>query len=141
MTGNGGPALYSVHGMVVAAVLGSFAAAVVLVVLNYRALGSVALARKAAWAGALIYLALLPAAALVPPAWGLMSVPVAQGLLAGLLGNSLQGDAIRYHLAGGGTMHSNFRAAGIAIVVACAIFGILVLTLGGAGPLPADAPS
>jgi hypothetical protein len=120
--------LYTLHGVVVATVLGSLAAAVVIVCLNYLSLGSTALARKTAVAGTAAYLLIIGFTALLPESLvvGLIMILV-QAALSYLLANQLQGKAIRYHVAKGGRVHSSFRAAGIGLLTGFAIMFAVVL--------------
>ncbi len=122
--------LYSLHGVVVATVLGSLAAAVVVVCLNYLSLGSPALARKTVLAGGAVYLLVIGLTALLPESLliGFIMV-VVQAVLGYLLANQLQGTAIRYHAANGGRLHSNFRAAGIGLLTGFAIMFVVVFAV------------
>lgn len=133
--------LYTLHGVVVGTILGSLAAAVVIVCLNYLSLGSPGLAKKTALAGGLVYLLIIGFTALLPESLVIGSIMiVVQALLGYLLANQLQGQAIRYHVTRGGKVHSNFRAAGIGLLTGFAIMFAVVLVatlfqLGGAGSL------
>jgi hypothetical protein len=135
------PALYSLHGIVIATILGSLAAAVVLMFLNYRSLNSPALARKTALGGSVAYLVLIGLAALLPDSMligGLFIV--VQTLLAFFAAQQLQGKAIAYHREQGGAIHSNWRAAGVAMLTGLGILFVFLIfgTLLGlaAGGLP-----
>jgi hypothetical protein len=121
-SGAGLPPLYPLPGIVLATVLGSFIAAVVLVYLNYRALGSRALARKAVIGGLVIYVSLLGLTVVLPREtyMSLLFIAVQSGL-AYAIANTLQGDAIRYHVSRGGAMHSMFRAAGVGLLTGLAV--------------------
>ena len=125
-----GRALYTLQSVVVATVLGSLLAAVVVVCLNYRSLGSPALARKTAIAGSLVYTLFIASTALLPDSLliGFMMILV-QGFLSYLIANQLQGRAIRYHVAQGGETHSVFRAAAVGILTVFAILFLVVFAL------------
>jgi hypothetical protein len=106
--------LYSTQGIVVGTILGSLAAGVVMLFLNYRALGRDALARTiGAWGGG-IFVVVVVIASLVPgtPVFGLLFMVIQAGI-AYFLTERLQGEAIRYHQAHAGPMHSTLRAAGV----------------------------
>ena len=137
--------LYTLHGVVVATILGSLAAAVVVVCLNYLSLGSSGLAKKTALAGAAVYLLIIGFTALLPESLVIGSIMiVVQAALGYLLANQLQGGAIRYHVAQGGPVHSNFRAAGIGlltgfVIMFAVVFVATLFQLGGDGlQLPAQ---
>ena len=122
--------LYTLHGVVVATVLGSLAAAVVVVCLNYLSLGSPGLARKTAIAGAIVYVLVIGLTALLPESLALASAMiVVQALLGYAFANALQGSAIRYHAAQGSPLHSNFRAAGVGLLTGVAIMFLLLFVL------------
>jgi hypothetical protein len=137
--------LYSLQGVVVGTVLGSLAAAVVILCLNYLNLGSPGLAKKTALLGTVVYLLVIGFTALLPESMliGIIMILV-QAALGYLLANQLQGTAIRYHMAHGGKLHSNIRAAGMGLLTGFAImflvvFAVTVFQLGvpGALELPA----
>ena len=138
--GNAAP-LYTLHGVVVATILGSLAAAVVIVCLNYLSLGSSSLAKKTALAGAATYLLVIGLTSLLPESLLIGSIMiVVQAVLGYLLANQLQGGAIRYHVAQGGRVHSNFRAAGIGlltgfVIMFAVVFVATLFQVGGAGGL------
>lgn len=119
--------LYTLHGVVVGTVLGSLAAAVVIVCLNYLSLGSPALAKKTAIGGAVVYLLVIGFTTLLPESLLVGSIMiVVQAALGYLLARQLQGNAIRYHVARGGKVHSSFRAAGIGLLTGFAIMFVVV---------------
>ncbi len=122
-----GATLYSVNGVVIGTVLGSLAAGLFMMYLNYRALGKAALARKLAVWGSVIYVVLISLSALIP---GTMSVSliviVAQAALAYFVAESLQGAAIRYHAQHQGALHSGFRAAGVGLLTGLALIFLLM---------------
>lgn len=122
--------LYTLHGVVVATVLGSLAAAVVVVCLNYLSLGSPALARKTAISGACVYLVVIGLTALLPQSLALAAAMiVVQALLGYALANALQGTAIRYHTAQGSPLHSNLRAAGVGLLTGFAIMFFMMFVI------------
>ncbi len=54
---------------------------------------------------------------------------VVQSGIAYAIANALQGEAIRYHVARGGPMHSMFRAAGVGLLTGLAVlFALLTAT-------------
>ncbi|MDH3643766.1 MAG: hypothetical protein OES38_16800 [Gammaproteobacteria bacterium] len=125
----GQPALYSLHGIVIATILGSFAAAVVILYLNYRSLNHQSLATKAAVGGTAAYLVLISIAAFLPESMMLGGAfIIIQTSLAYFAASRLQGSAIAYHRERGGAMQSNLRAAGVGLLTGLAfIFVFLVL--------------
>jgi hypothetical protein len=124
------PILYSLQGIVVATVLGSLAAAVVILYLNYRSLNSQSLAEKTAIGGIVVYLLLIGIAAFLPDSMLLGGVfIVIQTSLAYFAASALQGSAITYHRERNGAMHSNLRAAGVGLLTGVAIV-IVFLVLG-----------
>ena len=124
----GQPILYSLHGIVFATILGSLAAAVVILYLNYRSLGRRSLAEKTAAAGITLYLLLIGIAALLPdsPLLGALFI-VIQTLVAYFAAKQLQGGALAYHRETGGAMHSNFRAASVGLLTGVAIIFVFLL--------------
>jgi hypothetical protein len=122
--------LYSVQGVIIATVIGSLAAGILLVVLNYLALGSQGLARKVGSLGAVIFL-LLMGVTLAFPTQNLgvtLAATVVQALIAYGMVETLQGATIRYHASTEpGRMHSPFRAAAMGLLTALVIFSALVL--------------
>ena len=94
----GQPALYSLQGIIVATILGSLAAAVVILYLNYRSLNAQSLAQKTAVGGIIFYLLLIGVAALLPDSMLLSGVfIVVQTAVAYMVAHRLQGTAIAYH--------------------------------------------
>ena len=125
----GGP-LYSVRGIVVGTILGSLAAGVVMMYLNYRALGNFDLAAKVVRWGIGLF-AVLTATASFLPANPLFNIGyiVLQGAIAFFFAANLQGSAIRFHEQQNGSMHSTLRAAGVGLLVALAFGFVLVVAL------------
>lgn len=122
------PILYSLGGIVVATVLGSLAAAVVILYLNYRSLNSGSLAQKTAIGGIVIYLVLIGIAAFLPDSMVLGGLfIVIQTSIAYFAASQLQGRAIAYHREQGGVMYSNLRAAGVGLLTGLAMIFVFVL--------------
>ena len=119
--------LYSVHGIVIGTFFGSFAAGIVMLYLNYQALGHNNLARRLATWGTAIYLLIVLLSSFVPnsPVFGLLFI-VVQALIAYFLADRLQGATIRYHRDRSGAMHSNTRAAGVGLLTGVAIIFALL---------------
>lgn len=124
-----GGSLYSVQGVVIASVLGSLAAGVVMLYLNYRTLGKVVLAQRWALWGAAIYIVLIGIATLLPNTTVLaLAYNVFQAIIAYFLATQLQGAAIAYHTSQGGSLHSNLRAAGVGFLTGLFLLFMLVFT-------------
>lgn len=123
-----GAVLYSVQGIVIATIIGSLAAAVAMLWLNYRNLNAPALADKTAIVGMAVYLLLIAVGAMLPETLVLALLLMGlQAAIAYFAATALQGPAIRYHREQGGMMHSNFRAAGIGLLVGLAIMIVILL--------------
>tara|TARA_B100000029_G_C17404423_1_gene898264 strand:+ start:248 stop:769 length:522 start_codon:yes stop_codon:yes gene_type:complete len=127
--------IYSLHGVIVATILGSFAAGVVIVCLNYMAFKRPGLAKKVAIAGLIIFIVLdLVTAATTTSfvvgstTWMIAYIGITLGQvgLAYFAANQLQGQTIKYHFENGGMQHSNFRAAGVGLVTAFAVAFIAI---------------
>jgi len=124
-----GGSLYSVQGVVIASVLGSLAAGVVMLYLNYRTLGKVVLAQRWALWGAAIYVVLILVATFLPNTTILVvAYNVFQAVVAYFLASQLQGAAITYHAAQGGSLHSNLRAAGVGLLTGLLLLFLLVFS-------------
>jgi len=122
-------ALYSVGGVVIGTVLGSLAAAVVLLYLNYRALGYESLARKVAGWGTGIYLILIALTSQLPPSMTVNLLVIGiQAVVAYFAASTLQGAAISYHQEHGGYVHSLWRAAAVGLLTGLALIMMLVMT-------------
>ena len=126
-----GPTLYSAGGIAVGTLIGSLAAAAVMLWLNYRALGYPRLANKVAIGSAIVYLIIVSLASLVPatPSAGIGFMALQTGLAYGAT-RLLQGRAIDYHLAQGGAVYSHLKGAFIGLLTGLALLLLLVL----AGP-------
>ena len=126
-------------------ILGSLAAAIVLLSLNYRALGRANLARTIMTRGTVLLVLVVGAASLAPntPIMALLFM-VLQAAVAYFLTEKLQGAAIRYHRQRGGAMHSNLRAAAVGFLAGMAMFFLLVfgvsLFMALTGGLPEPVP-
>ncbi len=121
-------ALYSPQGIVMGTILGSLAAGVVMLYLNYHALGRAGLARTIALWGMALFLTVIGIASLVPnTAWLALLFMTIQAAIAYFLTEKLQGAAIRYHRAHGGHIHSNVRAAAVGFLTGLALFFLLVV--------------
>ena len=136
--------LYSVHGVVIGTVLGSLAAGIVMLFLNYRALGKGNLARLIAIWGTVLCVVVVLLTSFAPntPAFALLFMTL-QGTIAYFLAARLQGAAITWHQQHSGHMHSSFRAAGVGFLTGMAILLALMLVsglVGGILPLPSQAP-
>jgi hypothetical protein len=134
-----GVALYSIQGIVVGTFLGSLAAAVVMLYLNYRALGREHLAKTVSLWGAGLFVAVMVVASFVPfnLAFGLLFA-IGQAAIAFLVADRLQGDAIRYHRETGGLVHSTLRGAGVGFLTGMVMFfislNIAAIMMGLSGP-------
>jgi hypothetical protein len=118
-----GVRLYSVQGMVVGTFVGSLAAVVVMLYLNYRALGRDHLAKSVAIWGTGLFILIMAIASFVPfnLAFGLLFA-IGQAAIALFVADRLQGDAIRYHRDQAGVVHSTLRGAGVGFVTGMVIF-------------------
>jgi len=129
--------LYTPQAVAVGTLLGSLAAGAVLLWLNYRAMGYHALANKVAGGGALLYLLIIGGAAALPDSavLGLLLIAIQVGL-AYWATWILQGDAIAYHQAQGGAVHSLLGAAGLGLLVGLVVWAValtLMALLGSSG--------
>ncbi|MCB1685523.1 MAG: hypothetical protein R3E82_07500 [Pseudomonadales bacterium] len=138
-----GPSLYSVTGVVIGTFIGSLAAGVAMLYLNYRALGRDELARKVAIWGAVLCIVLIAATTQLPnsPATSFVMIGL-QAAAAYFLTDRLQGAAIAYHVQNRGFLHSNLRAAGVGaltglfILIGVFALGIFWTILFGPPPAP-----
>ena len=134
--------LYGTHGIVVGTILGSLAAGIVMLHLNYRALGRDRLARSiSAWGGG-IFVVVVMIASLAPgtPVFALLFTAIQAGI-AYFLTEKLQGEAIRYHRAHAGPMHSSFRAAGVGFLTGMVLLFVMLSFLTLIAVLTGEAPS
>ena len=134
--------LYTPQGIAIGTLLGSLAGGAVLLWLNYRAMGYHALARKVAAGGLIVYLLIIVVASALPDhlVLGLVFVALQTGL-AYWAAWILQGDAIAYHRAQGGAVHSGLRAAGVGFLAGMAVVGLLLLITTALGIGPVQTPA
>jgi len=122
--------LYGPHAAAIATIMGTMLAAVLLIWLNYQAMGRPDLARRAGWIGIGLQVLMLGVGALMPNNFALAMAMLFVQVAAAFWGTRfLQGDAIAWHLERGGTLHSPWRAMGLGLLVGFAIFFVLVLAL------------
>ena len=126
-------------------ILGSLAAGIVMLYLNYRALGRANLATTIATWGAASFATVIGIASLTPNTLPMaLLFMVLQAAIAYFLTGKLQGAAIRYHRQQGGAMHSNVRAAAVGFLTGMVMFMLLVLGtslfLAMTGNLPETVP-
>lgn len=134
--------LYTPAGVALGTLLGSLAAGALLMWLNYRSLGNRPLARKVAAAGVGAYLLMVALASMLPNSPVLASVLVGlQTFLAYQVAESLQGDAVRWHVAQGGMTHPLAWAGGIGLIAGITVVVLLVLAAGLLGIPLVDAPA
>lgn len=133
------PALYTPAGVAVATLLGSLAAGAVLLWLNYRSLGYARLANKVAAGAFALYLAILTLASAVPsnPAVAVGFMALQTGVAYGAA-RTLQGEAIRYHLARGSPAHSHLRAAGVGMLAGLSAMLLLMVVTALLGLSPTE---
>ena len=123
-----GAPLYSVRGIIIGTILGSLAAGVLMLALNYLALGRANLARSVGLAGIAIFLAFIGITLLVPQTLGVaLLFTAAQAFLAYFVADRLQGAAIAYHSEHGRPMHSSLRAALVGFLTGTTLFFMLIL--------------
>ena len=123
-----GPTLYSAGGIAAGTLIGSFAAAAVMLWLNYRALGYQRLANKVAVGGVVVYLIIVSLASLMPAnPWAGVGFMVLQTGLAYGAASLLQGSAIAYHQSHGGAVHSHLKGALVGLLTGLALLLLLVL--------------
>lgn len=128
--------LFRINGIGIATVLGSVAAGGWLIALNYQALGLPRQALKAKVFALLSLIPLLLLSALTPEQVPGVVFVIPQVLATVYLARSLQGEAIAARIAAGGPMRSNWRAAGIALLIllmlllAIAVVGAAIVFVG-----------
>jgi len=119
--------LYTPRGVALGALLGSVAAAAVLLWLNYRTLGRPGLANKVAVVALALYLLIVLVASLLPENLLLAAAFVAaQAALAYWAAETLQGEVVRYHLARGAAAHSLPRAGAVGFLAGLSAVGLLL---------------
>jgi len=122
--------LYTVRGIVIGTVIGSLAAGIFMLAMNYLALGSVTLAKKTAAIGLTLFLILIGATLLFPTqnVGVTIAATILQALVAYAAAEQLLGDSLRYHAAQNpACLHSPLRAAAVGLITALMVFSLLVL--------------
>jgi len=120
--------LYSIRGIVIGTILGSLAAGVLMISLNYLALGRANLAKSVGLAGVAIFLAFIGLTFLLPQTLAMaLLFSAIQAFIAYFLVDRLQGPVIAYHTEHGGPMHSSVRAALVGFLTGTSLFFILVM--------------
>ena len=141
--------LYTTRGIIIATILGSLAAGVLLIALNYLALGRANLAKSIGLTGVAIFLGFIGITFLLPQTLGVaLLFTVGQTLLAWFVADRLQGAAIAYHTAQGHPMHTSVRAALVGFLTGTTLFFVLIvltslymMITGQVPELPAEAPT
>jgi len=120
--------LYSASAVDVATLCGSIFAGLLLMSLNFRALGEDDRARRTLTLAAVVSVVTFVTIGLIPP-----TVPIptsvyhgAQVLVAHLYVTRVQGDRLGRHVATGGRLYSKWRAAGIGLLCALGIVALFV---------------
>jgi len=120
--------LYSVRGIIIATILGSIAAGVLMIALNYVALGREHLAKTVGLAGIGIFLGFIGITLLLPQSLTVAFLFTAgQAFIAYFVADRLQGAAIAYHSEHGRPMHSSLRAALVGFLTGTTLFFMLIL--------------
>ena len=120
--------LYSVRGIIIATILGSIAAGVLMIALNYVALGRKNLAKTVGLAGIGIFLGFIGITLLLPQTFVVAILFTAgQAFFAYFVADRLQGEAIAYHTAHGHPMHSSLRAALVGFLTGTTLFFMLIM--------------
>jgi hypothetical protein len=120
--------LYSVRGIIIATILGSLAAGVLMIAMNYLALGRASLAKSVGLSGVAIFLGFIGITLVLPQTLEIaLLFTVAQAALAWFVADRLQGAAIDYHRERGQPMHSTARAALIGFLTGTTLFFLLIL--------------
>lgn len=140
-----GAPLYGPRGIVIGTIFGSLAAGVLMISLNYLALGRANLARSVGLAGVAAFLLFIGVSFLVPQSLVVALILSAiQAFIAYFLVDRLQGEAIRYHISQGGAMHSSLRAALVGFLTGTTLFFMLImltaLYMSMTGQLPDSVP-
>ena len=130
--------LYSLDGIVVATVLGSFIAGVFMVAANYMTLGSEALAKRTFLRGLVVYVVIIVLTMFMPNSlWIGVVFMFAQAALAFFLAQQLQGPVLQYHKAQGVAFHGLLRSAivgvfaGLVAIIAIVTIGTLIAVVSG----------
>ncbi|MDA1075632.1 MAG: hypothetical protein O3A63_12860 [Proteobacteria bacterium] len=122
--------LYTVQGIIIGTVIGSLAAGIFMIAMNYVALGSVSLAKKTAAVGISLFLILIGATLLFPTqnVGVTIAATILQALVAYAAAETLLGDSLRYHAGKNPTcLYSPLRAAAVGLITALVVFSLLVL--------------
>jgi hypothetical protein len=123
-----GVPLYSLRGIVIATILGSIAAGVLMIALNYVALGRANLAKSVGLIGIGVFLAFIGITLLLPQTLAVAVLFTAgQALVAYFVADRLQGPAINYHREHGRPMHSSLRAALVGFLTGTTLFFLLIM--------------
>jgi hypothetical protein len=132
----GGQQLFTPAAIALGTLLGSLVAAVVMLWLNYRALGYPALGNRIAAAGALLHLVVITAASALPNDMVLgLALVVGQVAAAYWTARLLMGNAIAYHRSQGHPLHGWAMAAATGLVAGL-VSATLLLAIGGLLDLP-----
>ena len=120
--------LFSPAGIAIGTLLGSFVAGVAMIWFNYKVMGYPSLGNRIAGAGMIFYIMIITAASMAPnsPAVG-VTVMLGQCALAWWAATALQGDAIGYYLAKGGTVYGLGPAALVGLATGLVAVAILML--------------
>ena len=139
-----GLALFDRYAVAVATIMGTLLAGVVLVWMNYRAMGRPDLARRALQIGIVAEVLVMLLVVAVPSNSLTQLVPLAIQVGLAWFGSAwLQGAAIEWHLQRGAQLQSVWRAAGIGFLVGLVIVFLAVMvlaTLGALGLITLPAP-
>ncbi len=123
--------LYSIGAVTLATVLGSLLAGGIVMAINYKRLGQGAAAVHAVFWSLVATVVIIGAGMLIPEDVKIPNVAFLAPQIIGMyyLAKSLQGPAIEAHPGEGGSLASNWGAAGIGIltgiVVLAALFGVI----------------
>lgn len=141
--------LYTTRGIIIATIVGSLAAGVLMIALNYLALGRANLAKSIGLAGIAIFLGFIGITFVLPQTLGVALIfAVTQAFLAWFVADRLQGAALAYHTEHGHPMHSSVRAALVGFLTGTTLFFVLILLTslfmmmtGQVPELPVQAPA
>ena len=115
--------LYGPVSAAIATIMGSLMGGVLLLWLNYQAMGRPDLARKMGWIGFAIQVVLLLVFSSLPQNQIVMlGLPLTQVAVAYFGMHFLQGSAIQWHLQSGASLQSPWRAAGLGLAVGLVMF-------------------
>jgi len=139
-----GVSLYSVRGIVIGTIVGTLPAGIVMMFLNYRALGRNNLAKTITAWGTAVFIMIMVIASFIPPSdtvglflsYGLLFT-VIQAVIAYFLADRLQGAAIRYHQENSGAMYSSPRAAAVGFLTGFILMFVMINVMAILGGAPA----